>query len=375
VVSNENNPSKWRKYLVRVIGVLAGIGLYFADIQWEKYISIKSVTALILSFFITNLIHELGHVLFGKFAGLNFSSFAVGPIQVYLNQYNSMRVRFVKHLNWFGGFASMYTRNEKYLRVRWIICVLGGPLASLISWFAFGFLMDTRSQSNFWRLVITFISYTSLLAVAATIIPYHNRQHANDGLQLLWFLRGNSQMKRTKAMILLYGTAVKGAGSREWKSKWIEDASAVKDNSPTEAIANLYIHEWALDRKQIDRAEIHLNRSLELVEKLDPVTTTALYWSQAYFLAIHKHDAVGARATFEKAGSNPLALAFYPLRTEAAVLFAEGHFEEARAKAQEGIKVYRELGSPKNGQEEFDQLEDILAKAENSLALSSSMVA
>jgi hypothetical protein len=356
--------------------ILGGLGVHLMIRTQQNFEGILvRFASLFLAYFIVVLFHEIGHVLFGTLSGLKFSWLSVGKIQLYLNTRHRLRLRFIKHLNLLSGFASMYTNVEHFLRWRWMIFILGGVLGNIFLFLLAKFTDAYVSRGSFLSNTIIFAGLLSIITSAFSLIPYRTKGFASDGFQLLHFLRGGTQMRRIMAITLLHGSAREGAGSGEWNTKWIEDALVIKDNSVIEAMANLYAHEWALNKRDNVTAELHLDRALKLVEKLDPAMTTALYWAQAYFLAIHKHDAVGARAAFEKAGSNPLALAYYPLRSEAAVLFAEGHFEEAKAKAQEGIKVYKKLGSPKYGQEELEQLEDILAKAENSLALSSSMVA
>ena len=141
-------------------------------------------------------------------------------------------------------------------------------------------------------------------------------------------------MMRSVAMMLLYSAAIQGMRCKVWNEMWIRDSIEVRDNSTSEAQANLYAYDWALDKGNISTAEGYLNRSLELVAHSPPLFSTILYWTQAHFLAMHKNDAVGARAAFEKAGFSSFILAYYPLRSEAAVLFAEGRFEESRTKAK-----------------------------------------
>jgi hypothetical protein len=380
IVSDTKEPSLWLPKLVgRFIGIVIVLIYLNLPLTFIKKLNVTNITtfifAFILAYYASVFFHEAGHLLFGTLARFKFTWASVGKIQVYCDTHQMIRLRFVKQFSWTGGFAAMHTTNEHLLRWRDVAFILGGPATNFLLFFAFGFLYNYTPQGTFLSSFVASSIFSSLALGFFSLIPSDKNGFANDGLQLLRLLRGGPLMRRSMAIMLLYGSALEGKGCEEWNAKWIEDSLAIQDNSSTEALANFFAYDWALDRKAVSKAEVHLNRGLGLVEKLDPATTTALYWSQAYFLAIHKHDAVGARAALEKAGSNPLALAFYPLRSEAAVLFAEGHFEEAKAKAEEGIEVYKELGSPKHGQEEFDQLEDILAKTENSLASSSSMVA
>lgn len=378
--------SGWKRFFNKLrfgfltIGLLAFLIQYilYSDTKHQDMVSIVSfiskIPAFVLAYYTSVLLHEAGHLLFGAIAGLKFYWVSVGGVQLYRDK-RKLRLRFLKELNPFGGFAAMCPITEHLMRWRWIVFIVGGPLTSLLLFSGLWLLHSYIPRGTFLGLFITFTAWISLCGGILNLIPRRTDKFHNDGLQLLEYLRGGPHMTRSIAMTLLHSFVIEGKGCKHWNATWIEDSLAIQDNSSTEAFANFFAYDWALDRKEIAKAETYLNRGLELVEKLDPATTTALYWAQAYFLAIHKHDAVGARAALEKAGPNPLALAFHPLRSEAAVLFAEGYFEEARAKAQEGIKVYKDLGSPKHGQEEFDQLEDILTRAENSLALSSSMVA
>ncbi len=326
------------------------------------------IVSVFLGIYISVLLHELGHLLFGFLMRLKFTSLSVGGIQLYLNTHRRLRLRFVRHLIWSGGFVAMYPIDGHHLRWRWIVFIAGGPIASLVSFFGFKFLLNFLNQNSFEGHLVASISSISLFSTIAVLIPYRTSIYKSDGLQLIQFLRGGPEMVRSIALMLLHGAAMQGIRCREWNEKWIKDAVEIKDKSASEVQANLDAYDWALDTGKISIAEGYLNRSLELVVNIHPKLTTTLYLAQAHFLAMYKNDAVGARAAFIKAVSNPLILAFYPLRSEAAVLYAEGHFEGARAKAQEGIRIYKELGSPKYGQEELHQLEEILEKTEKQLS-------
>jgi hypothetical protein len=387
VSDTKKTTSQTSKWVGRFLGIAIVLVYMNLPLSFIQQLSIASVTAFISNFIFTSILpfilafyvsvffHEAGHVLFGTLARLKFTWASVGKIQLYRDTHQKLRLRFVKQLNSRSGFAAMHTLIENAIRWRWIICVAGGPIMNFVMFLIFGFLLNYVVEGTFLKSFVVSSIIISLIEVFLNLIPSRRSGFDNDGMQIFTLLRGGQKMDRLTAMIMINGAATEGIRCKQWDENWIRNSLIIQDDSSIEALANFYAYDWSLDRKEIARAETHLNRGLELVEKLDPAMTTSLYWSQAYFLAMHKHDAVGAREAFEKAGSNPLALAFYPLRTEAAVLFAEGRFEEAKAKAQEGIKVYRELGSPKYGQEELDQLEDILAKAEDALTLSSSIVA
>jgi lipoprotein signal peptidase len=360
-------------FLVLLLGYLIKY-LVYPDLRIGTGRTLSLMFAMIPAIFTTILFHETGHVLSGTFAGLKFSWMSVGKVQLYLNTHQQLKLRIVKHLPMFGGYASMYTNNEHLLRWRHIFFVMGGALGNVLLFLLIIFSYKYTPPGGFLRVTMIVTALTSLVTSVLTFIPYRTRGVATDGLHIIHFLTGGVQMRRTIAMTLLYGSTMEGLSVKSWKSEWIKDVLSVRDNSAVEALGNLYTHNWALNKKDTEAAENHIDRAVELSDKLDPATATVVYWAKAYHSAICKNDAVEARAMFDKAGSNPLAPAYYPLRTEAAVLFAEGHFEEAKTKAAEGIKIYRELGSPQYGQEELEQLEDILAKSENALASSSSMV-
>lgn len=79
---------------------------------------------------VSTLAHELGHLLFGKLAGLQFASMRVSFFRLQkIGKHFSLR--FVRLRDAAGSFE-MYPKSEKGIRGKMIFCSLGGPLFSLI---------------------------------------------------------------------------------------------------------------------------------------------------------------------------------------------------------------------------------------------------
>ena len=148
------------------------------------------MVSVFLGMYISVLLHELGHLLFGFLMRLKFISLSIGGIQLYLNTHRHLRLRFVKQLVWSSGFVAMYPTNENHLRWRWVVFILGGPIASLASFFSFKALNHSFSQNSFERYLVDSISFISFFSTIAVLIPYRTKLSKSDGLQIIEFLRG-----------------------------------------------------------------------------------------------------------------------------------------------------------------------------------------
>ena len=187
---------------------------------------------------------------------------------------------------------------------------------------------------------IGWISFAAILNLAffwGDIIPRTMRRFTTDGGQLLSYLQGGDSALRPLRILTLIVISHDGARPREWDNSLIEQILAGKDGSENDVTANLYGYYHALDCGRIDEAEKRLDEAVALRQLWVADLQPNILLEAAYFRAFYRHDAGQARIALDLAKGG-IVEEQTRLRAEAAVLLAEGRYEEAATKAQAGLQ-------------------------------------
>jgi hypothetical protein len=74
-------------------------------------------------------------------------------------------------------------------------------------------------------------------------------------------------MERQCALLAITGAAKAGSRPRDWDSPLIAKALSISDNAGGDVAANVVAYESAMDRREFDLAEKHLEAALRLRHK------------------------------------------------------------------------------------------------------------
>jgi hypothetical protein len=113
------------------------------------------------------------------------------------------------------------------------------------------------------------------------------------------------------------------------------------DDSLNGAIGQLLAYHHELDRRRPDAAEVHLRHIVHRVDSIPALYRGTILLEAAFFYAVHRHDAAGARSWLERARKTP-AEAHVRHRASAAVLLAEG---DAKGALEMIARAERALGA------------------------------
>ena len=303
----------------------------------------RLVTAVLLTLFLTTAIHELGHLLAGKLAGLRFHLLIIGPLRL-------IRKDGQLHLGWhkssaiFNGLTGSIPDDNRNLPRRLLIFMLGGPLASLVQLLLAGSLFFRwQTDVYFINNVAWAVEGIALLAVFGAIYflssikpgAYYNGQPA-DGGRIASLLRGGPAAERWCALAALYGADQRGQRPRDWDEALIHQALQGFDHTQDGQNARLLAYQWALDNGRIAEANRWLEEAIAIRPTWMPGTQVRLVWEKIFFSARYLHDAVHARQGLAQIRQN-LANQPQHLRAEAAVLLAEGQMTRAKTTAQAAL--------------------------------------
>jgi hypothetical protein len=314
-------------------------------------------TLTILGIFWASIIaHELGHLLAALAGGMRIFLVIFGPLK-FVREGGRFRLR----INWRSttpGCVLAIPTEIRNLRGRMLLYIGAGPFASLLlgslllfialHWNAPSmpspppgvisptrFLWMPQSHAIAW---ISFGAVLNLMLFVQNLIPDTVGGFTTDGGHLLALLRGSLPAERQILLHSLAAISHNGVRPREWERALIERLLASCDGSATDVSANLYEYYHNLDCGRIEEADRRLEQAVALRQVYMAEFRPAILLESAYFLAFHRHDASAARTALDLAEGG-IVEAQTRLRAEAAVLLAEGHCEEAGAKAEAGLKL------------------------------------
>ena len=195
------------QYLMTLVFVVIGffIGGYIDVIApWlrdDLGLRLWHLLLLPLWFFVSIIVHEGGHFLAGRLAGLQWMTVTAGPLRLTRLHGGHSRVRSRIHsrikVQWFtndtsiGGLVLMVPGETPTSRAGWACFVLGGPVANLL--FSAVLLVIIRTGvAPFWQGPLLLLALASLFFGVLNLLPFRASGFSTDGRSLLDILRGDA---------------------------------------------------------------------------------------------------------------------------------------------------------------------------------------
>lgn len=136
------------------------------------------------------LFHEVGHLLFAKFAGAKPKRIVLGRSHE-ITRFKIYGIKLIINKDFKGGLAFANFSTETNTRFRRILFVLGGPLTNILlaylCYIVFGYNTSILSGKNGINIISIFIISNVLIGVISLIpyyISYQGLKLATDGLSL-----------------------------------------------------------------------------------------------------------------------------------------------------------------------------------------------
>ncbi|WP_407557709.1 site-2 protease family protein [Winogradskyella sp. 4-2091] len=171
--------------------LLIGIVVFVNNVNVEIAYLLLNLVAFLFSIKVGVVIHEFGHLIFGKLAGGNPKRIVLGKSHE-VKRFTVFNIKIILNKDFNGGFAFVEFPPEKNTKINQFLLSSGGCLTNLIVAgllllcidFSFSFL----SSDNGFQFTSAFIFANSLIAIIS-LIPYHVEYQGvkvpTDGLTLL----------------------------------------------------------------------------------------------------------------------------------------------------------------------------------------------
>jgi len=301
-----------------------------------------------LVLWLTLAIHEAGHLWGAALAGLEFRLVTVGPWRL-ARELRGTRLRFMPRsvLQWQGN-AFCIPRHGRFLRVRLILFILGGPAATLAQTAVTLFIRAQLAHVAlpFWLAQASFLlAYCPLAILPFTLFPMRFRGATTDAAQLIALLRKKEHFPRRAAINLLVAASIRGQRPRELDPQLLEVLCQLPPEAEEAQVGHYLAHLKALDSLDIPLAGYHLDMALRPFHIQSAAVPPA-----AYVLAAASFAARFGRGTavaqewlslVRPDSYNALAIENEQLlwQTRAVVAFEAGELLEARSAAERSLAL------------------------------------
>lgn len=312
--------------------------------SWSAALYLTGLIAFFMSyalalFTLCVLVHELGHALGAKCVDFVVYAVRLGPVE-WCQLTSGRRFRYTGLKKGYAGAVLVAAETTERLVERYRVLVAAGPLASLLlSIAAFALSRFVGPQPNAEAGVVPFVlqrspsdvGFLSLLVFLGTMIPM-GRKVRSDGLQLWRSFSAKAELRLGIVYNMIAVPWSYGVRGRDWNEEALQIVLAEAHELPMKMVARLFAFYRAMDRGDFPRALPHALEAATLsgeVEFKDPALRQIAFEEAAYALAWIAHDLKAAREMLAKAEPpKPDVYSGY-LRTQAAILAAEGNREEA----------------------------------------------
>jgi hypothetical protein len=284
------------------------------------------MTVLMFTGFLALALHELGHLIAGRWVGFRLHLYVVGPLRIERGEHDRLRLRFNRDLSTYGGMCASLPTDERNLLQRFAFVVAGGPVVSLLAGaLAFGAGSALHALPGLAHFSLLLFGMVSTLIGVVTSIPMPNGAYLTDGARWLRLRRGGPLAERDEALLHCYALTMAGRAPADWPEALVAKAIAITDDSIFEGAARYFAYAQALEQNRVAEAESHLDRCLAIMGQKNAALAMPYRLESAWFAAWHRNDPATAQALLEQAGkSSSRKEPWDRLRAKAAIALRTG---------------------------------------------------
>jgi len=305
------------------------------------------VLALISGYFAISLvaiaIHELGHCLAGRIAGLRLEKLIVGPFSIRRGtDHWNLQVR--QHL--LGGLTYMSVQRIGQMRRSLSFYYAGGPLASLVigAFALFACRAERIGGNPALGLSMAAFAILSLMYGVQGLRPLRYGAYSSDGMLLRAILRSYEGAKQQLAAHAIQMMRIRGVDRSQWNRRWIRVASNITKVQQQKYYSDWLAYESALDVRSAGEAlELCLAGSARLGPEEREEVIDELLLEAATFHAWNRGDADKAEVWFNRALHPERAWTLTRIRAGVAMHYAHHRLIAAFADWERGLEFIHRL--------------------------------
>jgi hypothetical protein len=283
---------KWMTLICLAVGAAIGFAIN------GSFGSLPGINGLlwIPFLYIAIAIHELGHLVAGKIAGMAPGGLVVGGF-VLMKSGDHWTFRFDARRIFGGGLAIPQPAKGDFRVAPFAWMVAAGPIASIIStlicWIAFlkyGSGTGDWIGSCFWASVV---GLTSLIPMSAGL-------NKSDAARLWMLIRQHGETRAWMAAVAIQAENLNGVLPRDWDSALVDQMLAVAQPGSGRIFPDLMAYYRRLDERNEPAAREHLESALRESAKSGNAVRQLLFFEAAEVNALMTGSAANARTWLDR---------------------------------------------------------------------------
>jgi predicted ester cyclase len=326
---------RWRSVF---IGAVLGAGLagvlimrdqgQLLDLRWPT----PNGLLLLPAFWVGIAIHEIGHLVAGKCAGIDTAGISIAPFA--LMKSGSKWVIRINWRMWLSGFFKPLTNTCDIAPYRFAWMIAGGPIASLVLAIVC-VIISMQAGDGTWSWVGT-LFWASLVLMFLSLVPQSSGLNKSDGARLWQIIRHPDQARRWAAIIAIQSEEANGLLPREWNSTLFSQMLEVGPNASEFLFCQFLAYSRCVDQAQNEDALQHLESLLDASARAGKQLRHALYFEAAWASAMFRRRQAQARTWLARACKLREPESAAPV--EAAIAMSEGRYEYAASQWRAAIE-------------------------------------
>ena len=176
------------------------------------------ITIAIFSFFLSIILHEAGHLVFGLMTGYKFSSFRIGAIML-VSLSGKMKIK-LHTIPGTAGQCLLSPPDLKNGKMPHILYNLGGVISNVVFAALFGTLGFAFRKYFFVCVSMTALSSINLVLGASNGIPYRTNTVNSDGMNALSLAKNPTALRALWIQLKINSETANGKRLSEMPGEW-----------------------------------------------------------------------------------------------------------------------------------------------------------
>lgn len=219
--------SKKSKLYNQILGILfllyaAGFGFFLSMTLFSGFFNLievaVGVAGIIASYYLSIIIHEGGHLVFGLIAGYGFSSFRIASV-MWVKQDGRIRLRRFK-LAGSGGQCLMTPPQGSETKGQTVLYNMGGVIANVILSVAFALLYYLSLNTVLLALIFLLGAAVSFFVAITNGIPFNAGVIVNDGMNAIQLLKDPDAKDAFRKQLLMNAAQNRGMLTVDMPDEW-----------------------------------------------------------------------------------------------------------------------------------------------------------
>lgn len=266
----------WQRYLgvgfCTVIGAVCGVVIGMAIVRYVKTFGEKSIgqqlTALgvllvgmYLAVFLNIIIHEAGHLVFGRLSGYQFSSFRIGRL-MWIKEEGKIRLKKLS-IAGTGGQCLMSPPDMADGGIPVVLYNLGGSLMNAVSGFICLGLCFVTGSIPYVPVFFAMMAVIGMLDALSNAIPMRMGMVDNDGYNALALRRDKEAQRSFWIQLKANNELARGRSILEQPAEWFEMPSDEGLKNSMVAVMGVFACNRLMSEHRFEEAAKEMEKLLE----------------------------------------------------------------------------------------------------------------